>query len=190
MADSAENRPNLNTPDTQSIKRESDNQRNEKETELWSGSFSIKAMYGTWICDAIATVAVLFLCISWPLLGGLTWLYGLIAMLILWGVTASIYCYRRLAVKYIVTTQRLIHQRGILVRTTDRIELIDVDDISFSQGLIQRVIGVGTITISGSDKTDPVLVMQGIEDVAKVAMKIDDARRSERRKHSLHIETV
>jgi membrane protein YdbS with pleckstrin-like domain len=105
-------------------------------------------------------------------------------------VTGSIFLYRRLSIQYQVTTQRLIHQRGILVRVTDRIELIDVDDISFSQGLVQRMLGVGNITISGSDKTDPVLVMLGIDQVAKVAGLIDDARRSERRKHSLHIEAV
>jgi hypothetical protein len=34
------------------------------------------------------------------------------------------------------------------------------------------------------------LIMQGIDNVAQVAGMIDDARRSERRKHSVHIEAI
>jgi uncharacterized membrane protein YdbT with pleckstrin-like domain len=147
-------------------------------------------MFGTWLSNSVISVAVLIASFVIPVLGPATWLMGLGFILVLWIVTGSIFLYRRLSIQYQVTTQRLIHQRGILVRVTDRIELIDVDDISFSQGLVQRMLGVGNITISGSDKTDPVLVMLGIDQVAKVAGLIDDARRSERRKHSLHIEAV
>lgn len=162
----------------------------EKETLLWQGSFSGRAMFGTWASNALISIAVLIVSFIFPILGPMTWLIGLGFILILWLVTGSIFLYRRLSIRYEVSTQRLVHQRGILMRVTDRIELIDIDDISFSQGLVQRMLGVGTITISGSDKTHPVLVMLGIEDVTKVAAIIDDARRSERRKHSLHIEAI
>lgn len=162
----------------------------EKETPLWQGSFSSKAMFGTWLTNSVISVVVLIASFIVPILGPLTWLIGLGFVLVLWLVTGSIFLYRRFSIQYEVTTQRLIHQRGILVRVTDRIELIDVDDISFSQGLVQRMLGVGNITISGSDKTDPVLIMLGIDQVAKIAGMIDDARRNERRKHSVHIEAV
>lgn len=162
----------------------------EKETLLWSGSFSSKAMFGTWLLNCLISVAVLIASFVVPVLGPVTWMIGIGFVFVLWGVTFGIFLYRKMSIHYEVTTQRLIHQRGILLRTTDRIELIDVDDLSFSQGLVQRMLGVGTITISGSDKTDPVLVMLGIDQVEKVASTIDDARRSERRKHSVHIEAV
>lgn len=162
----------------------------EKETLLWQGSFSGKAMFGTWLSNALISIAVLIVSFIFPILGPMTWLIGLGFILILWLVTGSIFLYRRLSIRYEVSTQRLIHQRGILMRVTDRIELIDIDDISFSQGLVQRMLGVGHITITSSDKTHPVLVMLGIDDVAKVAGIVDDARRSERRKHSVHIEAI
>jgi membrane protein YdbS with pleckstrin-like domain len=162
----------------------------EKETVLWRGSFSSKAMFGTWLGNIAITIIVLVASFLVPLLGPLTWLFGLGFIALLWIVTAGIYLYRRLAIQYEITTQRLIHQRGILLRVTDRIELIDVDDISFSQGIVQRMLGVGNITVTGSDKTDPVLVMIGIDQVDKVSGMLDDARRSERRKHSVHIEAV
>lgn len=162
----------------------------EKENLLWEGSFSSKAMFGTWLSNALITFAVVVASIVLPVLGPLTWLFALGFILVLWLVTGSIFLYRRFSIHYQVTSQRLIHQRGILVRITDRIELIDIDDLSFSQSLVQRFLGVGSITISGSDKTDPVLIMLGIDQVAKVAGIIDDARRSERRKHSVHIESI
>lgn len=158
----------------------------EKETLLWRGSYSGKAMFGTWLGNVLVSLAVMVL----PILGPISWIIGLVIISILWIGTACLYLYRRFSIQYEVTTQRLIHQRGILLRVTDRIEMIDIDDISFSQGIVQRMLGVGNIMISGSDKTDPVLIMQGIDDVAKVAGTIDDARRSERRKHSVHIEAV
>jgi len=162
----------------------------EKETTLWQGSFSGKAMFGTWILNIVVSILVLVGSFLLPLFGPITWMIGLGIILLLWIISTGIFLYRRFAIHYEVTTQRMIHQRGILLRVTDRIELIDVDDISFSQGLVQRMLGVGNITVSGSDKTDPVLIMQGIDNVDKVAGMIDDARRSERRKHSVHIEAV
>ena len=46
------------------------------------------------------------------------------------------------------------------------------------------------IIIRSSDSSHPELVMSGIGDVRKVADLIDDARRAERRKRGLHIESI
>ena len=100
------------------------------------------------------------------------------------------YGWRRLGVHYQLTTQRFIHQTGILTRKTDRIEVIDIDDVSFTQGPVERVFGVGTIQLTGSDRTHPTLSMIGIGEVKEVAGLIDDIRHSERRRRSLHIEAI
>ena len=110
--------------------------------------------------------------------------------LLLWIIVGLTYGYRRLGYHYQLTTQRFIHQTGILTRKTDRIEVIDIDDVSYSQGPVQRVFGVGTITLTGSDRTHPTLSMFGIAKVREVAGLIDDIRRTERRKRSLHIEAI
>jgi hypothetical protein len=41
-----------------------------------------------------------------------------------------------------------------------------------------------------SDTSDPKLFLKGIDDVKRVADLIDDARRSERRKRGMYIESV
>jgi hypothetical protein len=73
---------------------------------------------------------------------------------------------------------------------TDRIEVIDIDDVTYEQGLVQRMLGVGTIRIASSDRTHPELVLSGIDGVQQVADTIDDIRRKERRKRGLHIESI
>lgn len=159
------------------------------ERSLWKGSYSPKAMYGVWAISSIVTIlAVILIAIFasevpnvWPIAG---------AVLMFWWVIAiGGYVYRRLSVQYELTTQRLVHQAGIMVRRTDRIEVLDIDDVSFTQGIIQRMLGVGTIRLTGSDRTHPEMILNGIDKVPEIASLIDDVRRTERRRRSLHIES-
>ena len=159
----------------------------EPEEELWNGGYSAKAMVGTWILLAILSVATLILpfivdFLSVPMSLGV--------IVLIWLVGAVVYGLRRFGVHYELTSQRFIHQTGILTRDTDRIEVIDIDDVSFTQGPVQRVFGVGRITVTSSDRSHPLLHMIGIADVKSVAGLIDDVRRKERRRRSLHIEAI
>lgn len=159
----------------------------DQEQSIWAGGYSPKAMIGTWILCGLISVAVLVVSLltEWPPI-----MVALIAIVVLWVVAASVYGYRRLGVAYELTTQRFIHQAGLLSRRTDRIEVIDIDDVSVRQGPVQRVLGVGTIEITSSDRTHPLLKMNGIDEVKKIAGTIDDIRRKERRRRSLHIEAI
>jgi len=118
------------------------------------------------------------------------WLVGLGIAFAMWIAFALYLLYQRLGVEYQLTTQRLFHRKGILARVTNRVEVIDIDDVQFSQNLVERFFGVGTIRILSTDISDPKLVMVGIDDVKNVADTIDKVRRDERRRRGLHIETV
>jgi uncharacterized membrane protein YdbT with pleckstrin-like domain len=163
------------------------------EQNLWSGTFVPKAMFAWWIACAFLSIGLVVAGLfSSTLLGdaastGTIWsvIGGLIALAWVWSTLLCIY--RKISVNYELTTQRLIHRHGILIRTTDRIELIEVDDVSFTQGLIERMLNVGKIRVTSSDRSHPVLFMLGIDDVAKVSNQIDDARRAERRRRALMI---
>ncbi|MCA9183061.1 MAG: PH domain-containing protein [Planctomycetales bacterium] len=160
------------------------------ERSLWKGGYSPRAMYGTWCIAAIVTVAALVLVSLYASEQQNVWLITGSAILIGWCFVIGLYLYRRLGMHYELTTQRFVHQVGILVRRTDRIEVIDMDDISYTQGIIQRMLGVGTITITGSDRSHPQLVIYGIDRVPEIASLLDDVRREERRRRSLHIEAI
>jgi uncharacterized membrane protein YdbT with pleckstrin-like domain len=166
----------------------------EDERELWSGSYSAKAMIGTWVLLAVVSAAVIALTFLAPLpndlLGLSPLILALIVLAVVWLIAAGVLLYRRMSVHYRVTTQRLVHRRGILSVRTDRIELIDVDDITFTQGFVERMLDVGMITIKSSDRSHPELHLVGIDRVKEVSDVIDDARRKERRRHGVHIETI
>jgi hypothetical protein len=161
----------------------------EPEEELWRGGYSSKAMLGAWVTCGFVSVALLVVGIFWR--PEATWWLILLALMILpWLYCLAVLGYRRLSVRYRLTTQRFIHESGILRRINDRIEVLDMDDITFEQGLLERLVGVGTIHIVSSDRTNPDLALPGIENVKTVSELFDDARRTERRLRGLHIEQI
>lgn len=159
----------------------------DSDAVVWEGNYSPKALYG--VCLACLAVS---LCLS---VGGLlfftpAWPLAVLAAVLVWLWPLGLLGYRKLAVHYRLTPQRFIHERGILKRVTDRIEVIDMDDISYEQGIIERMLGVGTLKITSSDRTHPKLILLGIDDVGRVATVFDDARRTERNRRGVYIESV
>ncbi len=161
----------------------------DEERELWRGSFSAKALIHYWIV-AVGLSVVLPVGAARAAVDTQAWLLLAAALLSMWGVLAIVVVYRKLNVSYELTNQRFVHNLGILTRYTHRIEVIDFDDVGYRQGILERLVGVGTIAVHSSDVTDPVLVIPGIDCVRDVAELMDEARRAERVRRGLHIEAV
>src|SRR5688572_7872159 len=97
---------------------------------LWDGSFSPKAMYGTYLTCLVLSIALV--------VGGFLFApLAAVGALLIWLWPLGQLAYRKLSVHYRLTPERFIHQRGILKRVTDRIEVIDMDDIAFEQGIVE-----------------------------------------------------
>lgn len=159
----------------------------EPETKLWSGGFSPKAMIGYWLLAGVLTIGG---AIAAAFGGPPAWLLAGLLAVALWGGLALYYLYLRYGLSYELTSQRLVHKVGILSQTTNRIEVIDIDDVSTYQTFIERIMGVGTIKILSSDTSDPMLIIRGIDDAKRIATMIDNVRRDERRRRGMYIETV
>ena len=69
------------------------------------------------------------------------WMVTIPALLLLWAYQGIRYAVRRLGLHYRLTNQRFFHESGIFRRTTNRIEVIDMDDITFEQGFVDRFFG-------------------------------------------------
>jgi membrane protein YdbS with pleckstrin-like domain len=164
-------------------------QPDEPEQELWKGTYSPRAMIGLWIVGGLVTLAGLVAGILLHFAKN-GWLAILVVIVLFWLWLLVIYIRRRLGVRYRLTSQRFFHESGMLRHVIDRVEIIDVDDVTCTQGPVERLLGLGTIRISSSDRTHPELVIHGIEDVDRVSGLIDDARRRERVRRGLHIEQV
>lgn len=166
------------------------------EEDLWRGGYSAKDMVGLWLVAGFVSVAVLGVAL-WaefafgpPWMTALFWIGVVVALALLWIGLALRLLLLRISVDYRLTSQRLVHKEGILRRVSDRVETIDMDDIAFQQSLLQRMMGVGDITILSSDQSHPKLVMRGIDNVTEVAAKLDTARRKERVRRGVHVEQI
>ncbi len=163
--------------------------QDQPEEELWHGGYCSKAMIGAWTLSGLISLGLLIVGLVWARQAGY-WLMLLLAMLVPWLYDLVVLCYRRLSVRYLLTTQRLMHESGVLRRVNDRVEVLDMDDITYEQGLLERLVGVGTIRISSADRTHPELLLQGIENVKGVSELFDGARCAERRRRGLHVEQI
>jgi hypothetical protein len=87
------------------------------------------------------------------------------------------------AIRWVVTNQRLRVVRGLLSRSTEEVELTRVRDVSYEQSLAQRALGIGTITVVGTDATAPMVVLHDIEEPEAVKELIRQAVQEQRRRY-------
>jgi uncharacterized membrane protein YdbT with pleckstrin-like domain len=87
------------------------------------------------------------------------------------------------AIRWVLTTERLRIVRGLLSRSTEEIELTRVRDVSFEQSLAQRALGIGNVTVVGTDATAPEVVLHDVEEPEQVKELIRQAVREQRRRH-------
>ncbi len=159
----------------------------EQERQLWEGGYSYRAMIPMWIAAGLVILFIAGTTAPWVEFRTGLFIALVTAVLCLGGVGLYL-AYRRLSVHYELTNQRLIYQTGLLTRITDRIDLVDVDDVAYGQERVERLLGVGTIQIISGDRSPGELLLTGIQDVSSVATKIDHARRAARRRRGLYIE--
>jgi membrane protein YdbS with pleckstrin-like domain len=163
-----------------------DRRQDDPEEQLWTGNYSVKDMYGLFAMFGVVSIAAVIG--SFFAFSILPWVIG--GVVLLWIVLGLRLGLKKMGVRYKLTTQRFFHEKGIIKRTMDRLEVIDIDDIAIEQGILDRMFNVGTIKITSSDRTHPVLVLDGIEDVKEVFDMMDNARRKERIRRGIHIEAV
>jgi uncharacterized membrane protein YdbT with pleckstrin-like domain len=94
----------------------------------------------------VVTVAAGFLA-NW--LGGPWWLWPAI-----WIVAMLIYPIPRLTwwltSNFVVTSERVIHRQGFIAKRSMEIPLEAINDVRFEQGIIDRIVGAGTLRISSA----------------------------------------
>jgi hypothetical protein len=64
--------------------------------------------------------------------------------------------------RYRISNYRIDFEHGILSRSIETLELWHVEDISYHQSLLDRILGVGTITIMSHDDTTPKLLLKSL----------------------------
>jgi hypothetical protein len=86
---------------------------------------------------------------------------------------------------YVLTTDRLKIVKGLLSRDIENYELIRIQDIDISQGVSERIFGVGDITLRGQDASSPTVVLRNISNPEEVYETIRKAWLEARKRHGL-----
>lgn len=81
--------------------------------------------------------------------------------------------------RYKVTSERIIQERGFISKGTEFVDLYRLNDIRVDRGVLQRVLGIGHVTVVSSDPSHPEFKFKDIGDPQRVTDLIRQAARAE-----------
>jgi hypothetical protein len=70
--------------------------------------------------------------------------------------------------RYGVSNQRIMVESGVFSKSLAEIDVRTIDDITFRQTLVERLMGIGEIAIRSSDPTNPRVRLVGVPDPRQV----------------------
>jgi membrane protein YdbS with pleckstrin-like domain len=160
------------------------------EQPVWAGRPTWRAFAGVWLVWAVLSLGCLAASYHYAgpksTLVSVVWIFAA-------GAGVSLVVHQALVVLglgYQLTTQRLFIHRGILTRVTDQTELLRIDDVRLSQGVIDRLVNTGSLDVFGTDETDKNVSLRSIGQPAQVAEALRLNVRAVRSQNTLAIESV
>lgn len=140
------------------------------EQTLWHGSPSWLLLLGKIIWLALVAIALPTALHYWntrflPDPDVVRWAWIVIALVIVWRLIGVAIAYARIrSTLYTVTNQRVIIETGLAEKKVEDIDLRYIDETHFRQRLVERILGIGNVTIVSSDKVAPQYILRGIPD--------------------------
>jgi len=152
------------------------------------GTYSGKALRCTcltfWFVTIVFVGIGIYLMVSGKMGDYGSWIWGvlLIVPVCCWVYFSAVYIYRTKTIRYRLTQHRFYNEEGLFTKKVDTLELINIEDMTLKQTLVDRLIngGTGTIVLISNDKTHPTLKIEGLEDSRAAFESIDEMRRRER----------
>ncbi len=90
---------------------------------------------------------------------------------------------------YEVSADRIEWSRGLLDRKVDNLDMFRVIDLKMRRSLLDCIVGIGTVTIITTDKTDPEFTFEKIRNPRKLYDVIKKASlEADRRSNAVHLE--
>jgi uncharacterized membrane protein YdbT with pleckstrin-like domain len=129
------------------------------------------------ICLAALAGLVVVLLVS-PQTGFLAWLdtigwVAFAAVVLIFGVWPALEWWNR---TYTLTNRRLATRRGIIRRSGRDIPLERINDVAFDQGLLDRMVGAGTLRVSAASEEGTV-VLRDIPHIHQVSLRMNELVR-------------
>jgi uncharacterized membrane protein YdbT with pleckstrin-like domain len=111
----------------------------------------------------------------------------LLAILTL-GIWAIVCVVRAKAVRYKITSQRIVIERGFLSKRMEQVDLYRVVDYVVDRPFGQRLMGTGNIILESADKTTPEIRIDGVKtDVMALYERLRYCTEQEKRKRGVRV---
>lgn len=140
-----------------------------REETVWQGTPSLKLLIGRGLALALCASVIPFFFYLLSRADGdggvmvIGWIVTALAVVLAGGAFVAGLIELK-STRYRVTNQRILIESGLFSRSVDEIDMRLIDDSEFTQGVLQRMLGIGQVTVRSSDKNAPVFAMRGIAD--------------------------
>jgi membrane protein YdbS with pleckstrin-like domain len=148
------------------------NTDNTDEQDVFEGRPSYMAIFGSFVLAALL-IAVAGTIAFWPVKStdeNAQTVKNLIALIML--LLTTCWLLGKMAVLkskfYRLTPDRLEYHRGLLGRQLDNIDLFRIVDYKMDRSVLDRILGIGTIRLFSSDKTDPEFLIYKVRNPQRV----------------------
>lgn len=104
--------------------------------------------------------------------------------LIVFGVGSSlIRVIKTSSLRWKITDQRVQTERGIFSKSVEVLQLWRIEDIQYTQSLIQRMLNEATIKLTTSDRSTPTLMITGLTNHRSLYERLRDSVEKRRREN-------
>ena len=100
---------------------------------------------------------------------------GAIVAVVIFAVVVLVGFVRRFFIVYTITNQRLRIQRGIIARRVQQTQIERVQNVNTNQGMIQRILQVGTVDFDTAGSGDSDFSFVGVNNPEDVVLAVDKA---------------
>jgi uncharacterized membrane protein YdbT with pleckstrin-like domain len=141
------------------------------EEILFEGHPSWRAIIDFYLKGLVATAVV---CLVAALISSDS---GLVVLLAVVGAAAVVLAgfVKRVATTYTITDRRLNIKRGIVSRDVQETRLERVQNVNYSQGILQRMLQIGDVDFDTAAGDDYNFIFEGVADPAGVVHTVDQA---------------
>ena len=140
------------------------------EQSLYEGHPSWRALASFYLLGLIAVIAIV-------VIGSLADFLGTAIPIgaVVLAATLLIGWLRRVSTKYLITNQRLRISRGIVRRRVQETRLVRVQNVTYDQGIIDRLLNVGTVDFDTAGTDDSEFRFEWVNDPEQVVHVVDAA---------------
>jgi uncharacterized membrane protein YdbT with pleckstrin-like domain len=142
-----------------------------REHELYEGRPSWRALMSFYAGGIGVAVVVL---VALGALAG-SWGTAIVIAAVVAALTLVVGYLRRVSTKYLITNQRLRISRGIVRRKVQETRLERVQNVNYQQGVIDRLLGVGTVDFDTAGTDDSEFRFDWVNGPEEVVRAVDRA---------------